>query len=126
MSRRTLATKAIVEGGATAVLRNQTAWFMGEVVKRGSRGLTKADYPGLHVGDIVMRIRRKLGEEVIVTHMEPNTHVWGNEHGRYVLNAKVTLENLPTSKMKKPAAGSERASKPKTSNGELGGFSDNE
>lgn len=39
MSRRALATKAIVEGGATAVLRNQTAWFMQEIVRHGSKGL---------------------------------------------------------------------------------------
>lgn len=103
MSRPRLATKAIVEGGTTAVLRNQTAWFLGEIVRHGSRGLTKADYPGLHVGDIVMRIRRKLGEEVIVTLMEPNKHGWGGEHGRYKLNAKVTLENIPIKERKKPA-----------------------
>ena len=102
MTRKALATRVTVEGGSTAVLRNQTAWFMGEIVRLGSKGLTKADYPGLHVGDVVMRIRRKLGEEVIVTLMEPNKHGWGGDHGRYKLNAKVTLENIPIKKRKKP------------------------
>ena len=103
MSRQALATKATVEGGATAILRNQAAWFMGEMARHGSRGLTKADYPGLHVGDLVMRIRRKLGEEVIVTQMEPNKHGWGGEHGRYRLNVKVTLEDMPILKKQKPS-----------------------
>ena len=63
-----------------------------------------------------MRIRHKLGEEIIVTQMEPNKHAWGGKHGRYKLNDKVSLENIPIPKKRKPAS-SERASNP-IANGE--------
>ena len=114
MSRRQLALKASVVDGSTAILRNQTAWFMREIIKHGKSGFTKAQYPGLHVGDIVMRIRRALGYDVVTTEMEPNSHGWGGEHGRYRLNAQIILEEITENK--KPA-GQERASKSNNDNG---------
>lgn len=107
MSRRKqVTTEAVVVGeGLKAILTNQTSWFFDELLERGDRGLTKADYPGLHVGDIVMRIRRKLGNHVISCVMEPNTGPWGGEHGRYRLNAEVTVRKIPSPKKTKPAAG---------------------
>ena len=101
MSARKYTLEAAIEGGSSAILRNQTAWFMDELVSCGPQGLTKADYPGLHVGDLVMRIRRALNDySVIVTEMEPNTHGWGGEHGRYRLNAQITLKEIPSPKKK--------------------------
>ncbi len=125
MGRRALALKAIVGGGYTAILRNQTAWFLLELAKAGSRGITKADYPGLHVGDIVMRIRRALGYETITCEMEPSRGAWGGEHGRYKLNADVTLIEIVEPKKRRPAmAATMQASNLNRSNEQAGGNSD--
>lgn len=125
MGRQTLALKAIVKDGCTAVLRNQTAWFMEELVNAGSRGITKADYPGLHVGDIVMRIRRTLGYETITCEMEPNSGAWGGEHGRYKLNADITLRDLgKPKKLRSTTAATVQTPNPNWSNGLAGGNSD--
>ena len=94
MNRRRFPVMVQREGGASATLSGQTAWFIGDLKKAGSKGVTKADYPGLHVGDIVMRIRRKLGDDVISTEMEPNTHGWGGEHGRYRLVSEITIQEI--------------------------------
>lgn len=125
MGRRALALKAIVKDGCTAVLTNQTAWFMRELVHAGSRGITKADYPGLHVGDIVMRIRRTLGYETIICEMEPNSGAWGGEHGRYSLNADITLKAIARPKQRRPAtAATVQTSNLNQTNGKAGGNSD--
>ena len=88
------------ESGAKQVLLYQTAWFLQELQEAGERGITKADYPGLHVGDIVMRLRRR-GIQIVCV-MEPNTGVWGGDHGRYTLTSKVTLKEVPIPKKTNP------------------------
>ena len=89
------------ESGAKQVLLYQTAWFLQELQEAGERGITKADYPGLHVGDIVMRLRRR-GIQITCV-MEPNNGAFGGDHGRYTLMSKITLKEVPIPKKTKPA-----------------------
>lgn len=104
MARKRLKIEVVVDDGRKSMLTNQAANFIRELKQVGSKGITKADYPGLHVGDIVMRIRRKLGDDIILCEMEPNTGPWGGEHGRYRLNAKISIKEVPYPEKKKPAS----------------------
>lgn len=89
-----LKVEAKIQGAsAPKILINQQAQHLKIFVERGSRGITKAELcGGLHLGDIVMKLRRKGFS--IVTHMEPNTGPYGGEHGRYELIDKVEITEL--------------------------------
>lgn len=112
-----------IEGAnAPIILVNRQADFL-KILKDRPQGITKAEFSGgIHLGDIVMRLRRKGFN--IVTHMEPNTGSYGGEHGRYKLMDKVEIKNLPVTpkaKKRKPAitaAAVKRVSNPNT-NGQV-------
>jgi len=111
------------ESGATQVLFYQAAWFLQELQEAGERGVTKADYPGLHVGDIVMRLRN--AGIAITYEMEPNTGAFGGNHGRYKLISKVNITEIPIpSKMKPATAATVLVSNSNTSHGNVGGKND--
>lgn len=111
------AIEANIENGqASIMLTNQLSEFLKIFVKEGQSGITKADFSGgLHLGDIVMKLRRK--GFCIHTEMEPNTGQYGGKHARYRLMDKVTYRIIDPSsipKKQKTAGGNLRASNPNT------------
>jgi len=122
MSRRKIvrAIEAVIdEAKAPITLINQLAEYLVILVKAGTKGITKSQFSGgIHLGDIIMKLRRK--GFTIVTHMEPNTGPYGGEHARYRLMDKVTIKHL-SPEMVKPSG--KRASNPKA-NGQESGVSD--
>ena len=77
MGRIVQALEAKIEDGQSSIiLTNQLSEFLKIFVKEDQRGITKADFSGgLHLGDIVMKLRRK--GFCIHTDMEPNTGEYG-------------------------------------------------
>ena len=121
MGRIVQALEAKIEDGQSSIiLTNQLSEFLKIFVKEDQRGITKADFSGgLHLGDIVMKLRRK--GFCIHTDMEPNTGEYGGSHARYRLMDKVTYRIIdPTSipKKKTPLAATKGLSNSK-SNGQV-------
>ena len=119
MSRRKTvrAIEAVTdEAKAPITLINQLAEYLPILVKAGPKGITKAQFSGgIHLGDIIMKLRRK--GFTIVTHMEPNTGPYGGEHGRYRLMDKVTYRTIDPatiSKKKTPLAATKGLSNSKS------------
>jgi hypothetical protein len=67
----------------------RVAWFLGELVKAGPAGVTTIDYPGVRVGDCILKLR-KAGIDV-QTIYEPHDGEFAGRHGRYVLRSRVEL-----------------------------------
>ena len=64
-------------------------------MKAGANGVTTIDYPGVRVGDCILKLR-KAGVEV-QTIYEPHEGEFAGRHGRYVLRSRVELiaDNRP-------------------------------
>lgn len=68
------------------------AWFLEELVRAGPDGVTTIAYPGVRVGDCILKLR-KAGVNV-ETIYEPHGGQFRGRHGRYVLRSKVVrLDN---------------------------------
>ena len=120
------AIEANIENEQSSImLTNQLSEFLKIFVKEGQSGITKADFSGgLHLGDIVMKLRRK--GFCIHTEMEPNTGEYGRKHARYRLMDRVTYRIVDPSsipKKKTPQAATKGLSNPKA-NGTESGVSD--
>jgi hypothetical protein len=67
----------------------RAAWFLEERVKASAAGVTTIDYPGVRVGDCILKLR-KAGVDV-QTIYEPHEGEFAGRHGRYVLRSRVEL-----------------------------------
>ncbi len=80
--------------GKPPIVKAVTARRHRELVERllaaGPRGITKADWPGAHVGDYADKLRDTFGDGFIITTFEPNADGHGR-HGRYTLGGKVKI-----------------------------------
>jgi hypothetical protein len=70
-------------------LPKRAAWFLEELVKAGAAGVTTIDYPGVRVGDCILKLR-KAGVDV-QTIYEPHDGEFAGRHGRYILLSRVEL-----------------------------------
>lgn len=71
------------------LLPKRAMWFLGELVKVGAAGVTTIDYPGVRVGDCILKLR-KAGVDV-QTIYEPHDGEFPGRHGRYILRSRVEL-----------------------------------
>jgi hypothetical protein len=70
-------------------LPKRATWFLDELVKAGTAGVTTIDYPGVRVGDCILKLR-KAGVDV-QTIYEPHDGEFAGRHGRYILRSRVEL-----------------------------------
>jgi hypothetical protein len=75
-------------------LPKRAAWFLDELVKAGAAGVTTIDYPGVRVGDCILKLRRA-GVDVQTVY-EPHDGEFAGRHGRYVLRSRVELVDGPS------------------------------
>ena len=62
-------------------------FLLAELYQAGSEGLTKISFPGVNVGDAVLKLRRA-GVDIETVH-EQHGGEFAGHHGRYVLRSKV-------------------------------------
>ena len=67
----------------------RAAWFLDELVKAAPAGVTTITYPGVRVGDCILKLR-KAGVDV-QTIYEPHAGEFAGRHGRYLLRSRVEL-----------------------------------
>jgi hypothetical protein len=70
-------------------LPKRAAWFLDELLKAGAAGVTTIDYPGVRVGDCILKLR-KAGVDVQTVY-EPHDGEFPGRHGRYILRSSVEL-----------------------------------
>jgi hypothetical protein len=83
-------------------LPKRAAWFLDELLKAGATGCTTIDYPGVRVGDCILKLR-KAGVDV-QTLYEPHDGEFPGRHGRYILRSRVEIiSEDPAPHMRQPS-----------------------
>jgi hypothetical protein len=77
----------LLSGPTPINVPKRAAWFLEEVVKAGPEGVTAIEFPGVRIGDCILKLR-KVGVE-IETIYEPHGGEFRGRHGRYVLRSRV-------------------------------------
>jgi hypothetical protein len=75
------------------VVPKRAAWFLDELVKAGTQGVTTINYPGVRIGDCVLKLR-KAGVNV-QTLYELHSGEFAGRHGRYILRSNVQRLSAP-------------------------------
>jgi hypothetical protein len=68
-------------------LTKRAAWVLDELLAAGPAGISKISYPGVNVGDAILKCR-KAGVH-IETEYEQHRGEFAGHHGRYILRSKV-------------------------------------
>lgn len=83
------------------VLPKRAEWFLSELVKAFPEGVTTIAYPGVRIGDCILKLR-KAGVDVRTVY-EPHAGEFRGRHGRYFLRSRV--ERLPSMPSRHEAEG---------------------
>jgi len=65
----------------------RAAFFLGELLAAGDRGITTINYPGVRVGDAIHKLRK--AGVIVETQYEQHGGEFAGNHGRYILKSKV-------------------------------------
>jgi hypothetical protein len=68
-------------------LTKRATWALDELIAAGPAGISKIDYPGVNLGDAVLKCR-KAGVLIQTLH-EPHGGEFAGHHARYVLRSRV-------------------------------------
>lgn len=102
------------------VVTQKTALVFQSLMAAGKRGITCRDWHGYDLRHFIRALRNAgIG---IDREWETNGPEFGGQHGRWKLRPGHSYREVPYPERKKPSG--KRASNPNTSNGELGGLSD--
>lgn len=77
------------------VLRGKSAAILNQLVLAGPKGITPLELQTwtTRMANMIGDYRNKYGLD-IETVMEPNTGRFGGQHGRYILNSNVSVQNV--------------------------------
>jgi hypothetical protein len=79
-----------VDDGPPQTIKLRQAQILRGLLRAGTRGITKADYPGVHVGARIAALRDKHGVKIETQRPESTGPVKGT-YGRYVLQSKIEV-----------------------------------
>jgi hypothetical protein len=68
-------------------LTKRATWALDELIAAGPAGISKIDFPGVNLGDAVLKCRK--AGVVIETLHEAHGGEFAGHHGRYVLRSRV-------------------------------------